>query len=179
MHPFFLAALVVTAIAAFTDWRTGHIPNWLTFGTLAVAPIGHALVGFRTAGPTGAAWGFGYSVAGIVLCSLVPGLLFVLEGMYAGDVKILAALGALMAPMLGIEAEFYSFIVAALYAPARLAYEGKLLRTLGNSVFLVVNPFLPKEKRRPLSQETMSKLRFGPSVFAGTVAAVLLNWSAT
>ena len=35
---------------------------------------------------------------------------------------------------LGIEAELFGFIAAALYAPARLAYEGKLLRTLADVI---------------------------------------------
>ncbi len=64
-----------------------------------------------------------------------------------GDVKLLGAVGALLRPMTGIETEMYSFIVAALYAPVRLAYEGKLLRTLGNSLLLVRNVFVPKDKR--------------------------------
>src|SRR6186713_483359 len=34
MTPFELAALAITAAAAVCDLRTGHIPNWLTLGSL-------------------------------------------------------------------------------------------------------------------------------------------------
>ena len=43
-------AVVITAIAAFTDWKTGHIPNWLTLPPLVFGPIvfvrGLGAVGF-------------------------------------------------------------------------------------------------------------------------------------
>ena len=78
--------------------------------------------------------------------------------------------------MIGIEAELYSFIVAALYAPIRLAYEGKLLRTLGNTVVLVRNVFVPKAKRKELTTDQMHELRFGPSVFVATLIVLVLHW---
>jgi prepilin peptidase CpaA len=104
-------------------------------------------------------------------------LLYAVGGGRGGDVKLLAAVGAICRTTIGIEAVFYAFLIAAIYAQARLAYEGKLLRTLGNTVAIVVNPFLPKARRRKLSKEAMTWTRLGPSVFAGTVVAVLLNWS--
>ena len=36
---FLVAAVLVTAVAAWTDWRTGKIPNWLTLGALGCAPV--------------------------------------------------------------------------------------------------------------------------------------------
>ena len=63
-------------------------------------------------------------------------------------------------------------------AAVRLAYEGKLLRTLGNTLALVVNPLRPKDKRKALPPEMMSEMRFGPAIFAGTLAAALVNWGA-
>jgi prepilin peptidase CpaA len=175
-HLFLAAAVAVTAIAAVIDWKTEEIPNWLTFGALAVAPLAHAAFGFHEAGPVGALWGLGFSLAGIVLCGAVPFLLFYLGGGFGGDVKLLGALGGILAPMLGIEAEMYAFVAAALYAPARMAWEGRLLQTLANSARLVVNPFLPKEKRREVPAELMSTLRFGPAAFVGTLIVVLENW---
>ena len=63
-----------------------------------------------------------------------------------------------------------------LYSMAWMAYEGKLLQTLGNTLQLAVNPFLPKDKRRPLPEAMMTTLRFGPSIFAGTCLTAFLNW---
>lgn len=175
---FFLAAILVTGLAAWFDWQTGEVPNWLTFGSLVAGLIGHTVVGFSRGGWSDAGRGLLFSLAGMGVCAFVPFLLFRSGAIGGGDVKLLAALGALLRPMVGIEAELYSFIVAALYAPARLAYEGKLLKTLGNTLLLTKNMFVPKHKRREIPREMMAELRFAPSVFIATIVAVMLHWRA-
>jgi prepilin peptidase CpaA len=175
---FFLAAILVTGLAAWFDWRTGEIPNWLTLGALGAGLIGHAVSGGLRGGWSEAGKGLLFSLAGMGVCAFVPFLLFRSGAIGGGDVKLLAALGALLRPMVGIEAELYSFIVAALYAPARLAYEGKLLKTLGNTVLLTKNVFVPKQKRQEVPREMMAELRFAPSVFVATIVAVILHWRA-
>ena len=80
--------------------------------------------------------------------------------------------------MFGLEAEMYAFVAAALIAPARLAYEGKLWKTLGNSARLVVNPFLPRSKRREIAHSDMSWFRLGPAIFLDTVDAAIANFGA-
>jgi prepilin peptidase CpaA len=162
-----LFALLVAATATVTDWRTGHIPNWLTFPPMLAAPIVHGLFSGIP--------GFTLSLIGIAACGLVPYIVFKLGGMAGGDVKLLAALGAVLGPFVGIEAEFIAFIVAAIFALGRLAWEGKLLRTLGNTGRLAVNPFLPRRKRREVPDEMMSSMRLGASIFVGTLIAVLLR----
>jgi prepilin peptidase CpaA len=93
-----------------------------------------------------------------------------------GDVKLLTAIGALAGLQAGIEAELCSFIVAAVVVPGKLAWEGKLMPVLGNTVALVANPFLPEKRRRPLCTEMLTTIRFGPAIFAGTAIATLLQW---
>lgn len=175
-HYFFLAAILVTGIAAWFDWRTGEIPNWLSFGALAAAPLAHAGFGIAREGWSVGWQGAALSLAGAGVCVIVPVVLYVTGGIYGGDVKLLAAVGAILRTMVGMEAELYAFLVAALYAPARLAWEGKLFKTMGNSVVLLRNMFVPKEKRRELPREMMAELRFAPSIFVGTCIAVLLHW---
>ena len=51
------AVVFVTGIAAWTDLRTGQIPNWLTLPAIAIALIAH----FVTGGAAGAL----YSVIGL------------------------------------------------------------------------------------------------------------------
>jgi len=177
MVPFLVIAVIVTGIAAWTDWRTGSIPNWLTFGTLALAPVAHVAKSLiRHATLSDALSSGGYSLVGGFVCGLLPLLLYRRGGIGGGDVKLFAALGALLRTMVGIEAEFYCFMAAALIAPAHLAYEGKLFRTLKNTALLVVNPFLPPEKKRIVEQEAMSWIRLGPAIFFGTVLTAALYW---
>lgn len=174
---FLIAAVLVTAVAAWTDFKKGIIPNWLSLGALAAAPILHAVLGYSLQGVRGAFEGALFSLLGALACGAIPMVLYAVGGGRGGDVKLLAAVGALCRPVIGIEAVFYGFLVAAIYAQARLAYEGKLMQTLGNTLAIAVNPFLPKARRRKLSKEAMTWTRLGPSIFAGTAVAVLLNWS--
>lgn len=171
---FLIAAAVVAGIAAWTDHRTGHIPNWLTLGSLALAPFVHFLVALKLGQPPIEA--AGYSLLGACAVGLVPVVLYRLGGIYGGDVKLLAALGAICGTRIGVEAELFSFIAAAAFALGRLAYDGKLLRTLGNSMRLLFNPILPKHKRQDVTPEMMTEMRFGPAIFVGTVGAAYLQW---
>jgi len=166
-----LACVVITLVAAITDARTGHIPNWLTLPPLVVGPLAWT--------HHGGLWNIDgslvLSVLSALVCSLVPWILFRKAAIGAGDVKLFAAVGALGLLSLGIEAQFYSFCAGSLFAMARLAWEGRLFRTLGNTVFLALDPVLPRKWRRPMTRELMTKMRFGAAIFVGTFVAALAN----
>jgi prepilin peptidase CpaA len=172
------ALVMFTAIAAYTDLRTGLIPNRLIVAGLLLAMPLHVAVHFlvlRAPLETDASVllrALGYYVAGVIGCGIGPLVLFHYNAMGGGDVKLLAMVGAFVGPMMGIEIQLYAFVLMALFAGARLAYQGQLLRLLSNSALLVVNPFRAKDKRRVLPAELMTSLRFAPAVFA---AALLLT----
>jgi prepilin peptidase CpaA len=177
-----LVCVLFTAVAAFCDFRTGHIPNRLIVTGLVVALVLQLCVRVLLARSpdTGAGAALGAAllnvVLGIVVCSIVPFVLYRLEAIGGGDVKLLMVLGAFAGPLLGLEIELYSFIVVALYAPARLAYEGRLFRMLTNSALILANPFMPKEKRRPVGPELLTSLRFGPAVFVAAAVVCAMRW---
>jgi len=177
MIGFLAAAVLVTAIAALTDWRTGKIPNVLTFGALGAAPVAWVLYDLilgtsRTIALTDGC----YSILGGFLCALVPLLLYSKGAIGGGDLKLFVAIGTLCRPLVGVEAEVYGFFAAALIAPIGLAYEGKLFRTLKNAVYLTVNPMLPKGRRKDIQPEVLSWFRMGPAIFLGTALAAYLHW---
>jgi prepilin peptidase CpaA len=173
--PFMLAAIAVTAIAAVTDFRAGRIPNWLTFGAIAAGLAGQGIAGWVHGGFQSAFLRFGLALGGLMFCALAPGIVFWRGGMGAGDVKLFAAIGALCGLLLGIEAQMYSFVIAAVLAPARLVYEGRFLRVFGASLALLANPFRAREKRTLVPEEMMTPFRLGPAVFAGTLLAVVIR----
>lgn len=176
MQGFLIAALVVTLIAAVADVRSGEIPQWLTGGTVLVGTLAHVIyAAARLPGSVALAEG-GYSILGVIACAFVPLVLYRQDAIGGGDVKLFAAIGALLHPRIGFEAQMYAFFAAGLLAPARLAYEGKLFRTLKNVVLIASNPILPKSRRREIEPTLMTWFRFGPAIFLGTGLAVYLHW---
>jgi prepilin peptidase CpaA len=162
-----IAMLFVAASAAATDARTGLIPNWLTLPPLLAAPLLYLF--FQGAG------GLLFSLAGALACGIIPYLMFRTGSMGGGDVKLLAALGALGGPQLGLEIEFLGMTIAAVYALALLAYRGGLAKTLIASLWLAINVFLPERMRRERPKTDMMPLRLGVPLFLGTVAGLVIG----
>ena len=81
-----LGALICAMIGAVSDIRAGRIPNWLTYGGLVVGlTLRTILEGWR---------GLGQGAAGILAGGGIFFLFYLVRGMGAGDVKLMAAVGA-------------------------------------------------------------------------------------
>jgi prepilin peptidase CpaA len=142
---------------------------------LGAAIVGHFVYGWAAASLKVGMYQATFAVSGAFFCSLAPGILFYKGGMGGGDLKLFAAVGALCHPMLGIEAQLYSMLIAAIVAPARLAYEGKLLSVFRGSLALLFNPLRTKEKRAQAPSEMLTWFRLGPAIFLGTLTTVTAN----
>ena len=97
--------------------------------------------------------------------------------------KLFAAVGAVVGGAgflggldIGVESLFYTLCFAALYSLVKLTWQGKLWKTLLNALFLLLNPILPKTRRREISEEAMSTVRLGGSALVGTLVAVALRY---
>jgi prepilin peptidase CpaA len=176
-HVVLVVAVAVALVAAVTDWRKGEIPNWLTYGALVFGPVLHVgrMLAANQAMESALTEG-GYSVAGAVVCALVPGMLYRQGAIGGGDLKLLAGIGALLQTMAGVEAEMYGFFSAALVAPAMLAYQGKLIVTIKNSFTIFTNLFVPEAKRRAVEETALSWLRLGPPMAFGVALTAYLHW---
>jgi prepilin peptidase CpaA len=175
MFHFLAFATVLAATAAWYDWRTGHIPNRLTLLGLAAAILGHFAHGVMIGGVGVGVEHAAFAVGGALGCALVPMFMHWKGAMGGGDVKLFAALGAALHPLAGLEAETYAFVAAMLLAPAKLAWEGKLLRTLANTLALVANPLRKKAAQRPMPEAMVTWFRLGPAVFLGTAATFVIH----
>jgi len=166
MHPHLYllgAAVVVSLVGAVTDARTGRIPNALTLPALA----GGLLLNTALHGTYRAV----ASIAGVVLAGGIPGLLHRITrgaAIGGGDVKLFAALGALLGPTVGLQLELLAFGLLAVFALVRLAFLGRLLGVLSNVLRLVAAPLLPRAWRKPIAQEALTEMRMGPAIAAAT-----------
>lgn len=157
-------AVGLAAAAAITDWRDGTIPNWLTLPPLVVAPVAYFIVGGLSAALA--------ALLGALVCGAGPYILFRRDAIGGGDVKLLAAVGAVAGVAIGLEGQLFGFILAALWALAVTAARGGLLRLLGNALFLAVNPILPRRWRRDIVPQEMTSLRLGGFILAGVCLSI-------
>ena len=172
-HPLLLwiVPVVVSLLAAAIDFRTGRIPNWLTFPAM--------VVGLAEASAVHGVAGFTHALLGLLLCGAVPWLLHRFSGGQAiggGDVKLFAALGAFGGATIGLEIEFSSFAVLAVFALVQLAFRGQLLIVLGNVMRILLRPFRRFDARAPLSPASMTEMRMGPAIAVAVLTVALTEW---
>lgn len=170
MSLFALAALLATGIAALTDWRSGHIPNGLTIGAFALGIGGHAALALAEGDVAAAGSATAAAMLGAALSGLVPLLLWRIGALGGGDVKLFIALGALLGPLLGLEAELNAFACSAIIFPIQLLFRGQLRAMLRRSIGVLVHAVRPKQ---PLDTSQMTWFRLGPAIFGGTLLAIL------
>jgi len=172
---YFSLAAVVGILATYFDLRRREIPNWVTIGGLAAGILAHAVLGFSFAGFDAAWRAVAFACVGIGLCAFAPFISFRLSALGGGDVKLLAAIGAICGPMLGIEAEFYAMLLLAVYCAATLAYRGKLLRVLGYGLFLFARPLFKRLREDAIAPDVLMSVRAAPAILAGLVIATLFH----
>jgi len=124
-------AAFLSIVAGAFDLRTRRIPNLLTFGA-ALAGVGyHAATG----GLTTAGW----SAAGLAAGLLLFFPFFALGGLGAGDVKLVAALGAWVGLPAILWVAFYTAIAGGVLALLAAAHHGLLGATLRNLWLLLTH----------------------------------------
>jgi prepilin peptidase CpaA len=116
-------------LACISDLRTRRIPNVLTFSAAGGALVFHLFTGGWNAA--------GFSLAGYVAGLLLFFPLFALRGMGAGDVKLLAAVGAWIGPAQVTVAALATSIAGAIIALV-IAVGYRYLTTALRNVWLLL-----------------------------------------
>jgi prepilin peptidase CpaA len=119
-----LAAVVFAGLACATDLRDGRIPNVLTFGSLVLALIVHGLL------PQGHGWG--HALLGLLAGGAIFFPFFALGGMGAGDVKLMAALGAWLGWQPALFVAMYGAVAGGVLAIVVALASGYLRQALTN-----------------------------------------------
>jgi len=156
--------LFVLAVATFTDLRSRRIPNWLVLPFLVVGVVvSGCLHGWH---------GIGQSFAGLGLGFLLYGVLFMMGGMGAGDVKLCAAIGAWIGP----SQFFTAFIITGIAGGVMVlcwAVGGGFLKDLftgaGDLVFGWRKRGMHCDPELNLQNPLKRKMPYAPAIAVGTL----------
>jgi prepilin peptidase CpaA len=152
--------------AAIIDGRSLRVPNWLTYHFLLAGLCfaffngGSALLLSALAG------------AGVGLLTLLP--LYSIGGMGAGDVKLMAGLGAWVGPWLTLWAFASSALFGAAMGVAMMWYSGRLfghlatMHTIGHEVLSLKNPVVLAQ-RAAQRKPTALLLPYGIPIAVGSI----------
>lgn len=163
------ATLALVVAAGYSDLRTGLVPNRLTYPAVLIG-LGLSLL------PGGLAPG--ESALGLFAGFLAFYLLFAMGVMGGGDVKLMAAIGALQGYPFVLYAMFYSVFLAGVGAAVALVWRDELLPTLRDGARLIAQAatatLMPGRPVDPLPRRG-GKLPFAVAICFGTLAALALR----
>ena len=166
--------MAVLLIAAVSDIRTGRIPNWLVLtGTIyaltynALYPIYPRDMGFLVA--LG-----GLAVGG---AALLPGYLLRVLG--AGDVKLMAMVGAFLGTRGALAAVLASLIAGGLLSLALAVYSGRVAQMLRNVGMVFSGTLLRVNSGVSAlalgSAASAGRMAYGIAIAAGTIGYLVLE----
>ena len=163
-----IEVLLVAAVllAALTDLRWRRIPNWLTVGTLVLGLVLNGLVAYPA--PMDGIW---LAVKGFAFAFALNLVMYILHMTGAGDVKLMAAIGALVgvSDFLGIF--LLNAVIGGLLAVLLVALKGRMRQTLWNVGYMVGEmarwhaPYLTSEQLDVNSPKALTLPRAVPICF--------------
>jgi len=162
-----IAVIFITAFCAVTDLRSGRIYNKVTYSGALVAVILNSFAGVT---------GLTLSLTGLFGAFALFLLLHKFGVLAAGDVKLLAVIGAFKGFPFVIYSSVYILCFASVLGLATLIWKGRLfpsLKWMGGSLVSFVIPRVQK----PLLEGGMTTMPFAPAIFLGTVYALWLEYA--
>lgn len=145
--------------ATVIDLRTRRIPNALTAG---MTGVGIALAATGVSGLTAGAAFLGFALG---LALMLPG--YALGATGAGDVKLMAAVGAIVGPSLVVKALLFTAVAGGVLAVMVAMKRRRLAATLAGTGRLI-----GADTRREIqSAGASSRFAYGPAIAVGSVLA--------
>ncbi len=137
---------LLLALAAWTDLRRREVPNWLTFPAMV---LGLGVAWFTRGWP-----GLGDSILGLLAGGGILFLPFFLGAMGGGDVKLLAAVGALSSAFFALKVALYGCLLGGLVAVGIMLWAGISsggLKRLADAFRLALSPGKTKATRHNIN----------------------------
>ena len=126
-----LPLLGILFLAAVIDWRSRRIPNWLTL-VLVASGICCSILPGHVASP-------GQAALGLLVGFSIPFVLFAMNALGGGDVKLLAGVGAWLGPIITIKIFLAAAIVGMIIVLVQSVKQKRLSALFRNSTVLAVN----------------------------------------
>lgn len=162
----FLILMVV--IAAATDIGSRRIPNVLVAGGLAIALVLQALLPVAGSWQT---WLYG-ALTGLFL--FLP--LYVLHGMGAGDVKLMAAVGSFAGPAMALKIALVTFIIGGIWSLIVIVSKGKVRETWRNVRAMLLPVLMRADGVAARSPATsVGRLPYGVAIALGTLTMLYME----
>jgi prepilin peptidase CpaA len=176
------AVLLAVALGAavWFDVKYRRIPNKLVLaGTLAALALHTVLpdgTGFFSDHPGGLGFLNALAGLGVGFAVLLP--MYLMRALGAGDVKLMAMIGAFLGPELILGAILTTFIAGGVLAIVAALWSGVMLQVLANVRFLlfhgVVQAMSGSKPEFDAPATTTGKLPYAIAIAAGTVSHIVL-----
>ncbi len=162
---------ILVLIAAIYDIRFRRIPNWLVLAGI--------IVGFAWNGYSLGWSGLGHAAEGFGLGFVLYFPLYLLRARGAGDVKLLAAVGAITGPSNVVWMFLLTAILGGLIAVIMLVFAGRVRKTFFNLAWIMRDlsqlraPYQSSEELDVNSTKGM-RLPHGALIAVGAIAFVVM-----
>ncbi|MDQ0141777.1 A24 family peptidase [Cupriavidus necator] len=153
------AVITIVMAAAASDLHRRRIPNWLTFGAWMLALPAQVALHGTTGGA--ASWALGW-LAGLGV--FLP--FYLLRGMAAGDVKLMAAVGAWLGATMALQIALAAFVLGgawALVLVMKSRRHAQLVRNIGGIL------------RTGAGGPSVGSMPYGVAIAAGTLAMLFTS----
>ncbi len=155
--------------AGIWDVHSSRVPNFVTF------PLAFVGLVFHTFSDSGN--GILFSVEGLGLGFILLIGFYIYGGMGAGDVKLLAAVGAVVGPTNVFMGFLFSSLLGGLYALAIMGWHLGLAQTAERLKVILVSMVLMKiNVADSLEQTVLPKLRYALVIGLGTLLGQGVHW---
>jgi prepilin peptidase CpaA len=165
-----VALLLLVSIAAVNDLTTRRIPNRLLLAGLAGALALHMLSATPGASLLAALGGMGVGLA-----VFLP--FYLLRGMAAGDVKMMAVVGAFTGPEEAFKVAVLTWCLGGLMALVLVILSGRLRLALGNLGRMMFGLMTPGTGPvAPDGQQSAGTMPYGVAIALGTFSVLVSHY---
>ena len=175
---------ILVAVAAVFDIRFRRIPNWLVLAGIVAGftwNVYSPAFSGRFSGDLSGGWhGVGRAAAGLVLGLILYFPLYLLRARGAGDVKLLAAVGAITGPSNVVWIFLLTAVLGGLIALIMLIFAGRTRKTFFNVAWIMRDlvhlraPYKSSEEFDVNSNKGMT-LPHGAMIAVGAAAFVIMT----